>query len=259
MGDASSAIELFGSAQAPMRPLSVGQAFASRAGVSEQFGTRIPGQLAEIIKSASASRETDPEKLHGFINAFIGIFRAFETVLPEHDPVKRAMWNQKLAQGLFFARGTAQTESNARAFVQVIQAMNDAQSQLGIAMNQILTGARAQAGLMHLFDEAGFEIRMLDCDNGQEIKEWDVRGGTDFIAIDRSRRLIYYIDAKSKTERPSAWNKPSHYDKVALPQEKEYARYHLTITLRFDTMDELGTIEGNVGAQMLHSLSIFAT
>ena len=155
--------------------------------------------------------------------------------------------------------------------------MDAADISLGTACNKVVSGARAQAGLMHVFEHNGYTLAMPDPLRKQEIKKWDVETGVDFVAFDPNNRILYLIDAKSDSFEKSEYEyKDFNYyidDSPSRERERQYldvAREaleklkepgkgiricHMTIALHNHAMDNLGVLRDNdISDQLIHSI-----
>lgn len=240
----------------------------------------------------TAGRVTHAQRLQGLASAaheaanpateyrdrYRELFSRFETILSSDREaiVAKAIFNQQLAQSLWRVQTDYRIAGGAEEFVTIIRAMDAAGIPLGIACNKVVSGARAQAGLMHVFDESGYHVVVPDPSKQNEVKEWDVEAGVDLVAFDEKNLVLYLIDAKSDShERDEYDYRPYHYEfdketngrnadkyqKVAkqamkkLEQSASRVQFcHVTITLHNDAMDNLGIIDNEVGTGLIHSL-----
>lgn len=229
--------------------------------------------LTELLLQSGTEGETT-SLINRFIRHYKPLLERFERIFRSEDLTRdRALFSQKLAQGLFLAQEDPEVASSAMFFINTIGAMNDADIGLGIACNIYLTGARAHAGLMHGFEKEGYAIVMPDVDNPSEVYEWDVKASVDFVAIHPSGTVLL-IDAKIDSSLKDApYVKPYTYvvDNIS-ENKKNGARaiaasalksagfqngknlVHLTIIIREECLDSLGRINQTIIQQMDHSL-----
>lgn len=121
------------------------------------------------------------------------------------DPkLKRAVFNQRLASDLYEHMISSRKEIDGdhdrqiKIFVELLghlSSHND--SLLGRFIKTILSGARAQAGLMFCLRNHGFFI--VAPQNGREIRKMDLQG-VDFAAV-TPKGKIFFIDAKSDIQK----------------------------------------------------------
>lgn len=117
----------------------------------------------------------------------------------EKQKVALAQFNQKMATGLFYAlKGDWDKADQADSFVELVGAF--AAGETGFRGREqvkiMLSGARAQAGLMYLLETNGYQIFPLDSENAAQVRQLDL-GGVDFIAR-RPDGLKFLIDAKAR-------------------------------------------------------------
>ena len=279
MGE-SSAVEWFAQASPYQAypPVSVAQAFGNQL---KFFPGRPHSEAFSKLLENATSREGDPEDPVGqFLRSYEPIFREFESMFSRDREATeaRAVFNQQLAQGLYIAHERYDIQEPAIRFVQTIRAMNDAKIPLGVACNLIVSGARAHAGLMEVFQRNGYSIAMPDSDNLNEVSLWDNQAGTDFVAhkVGETAEALLLIDAKSD----SSWTPGNFYrgyNYVVASGNNRNKRVwntvatsalhhlggrgsertgveHVVISLQNPEMDDLGSISQDLGRQLIHSL-----
>ncbi|GIW62580.1 MAG: hypothetical protein KatS3mg090_0406 [Patescibacteria group bacterium] len=130
--------------------------------------------------------------------------RARET--SEEDEEVKTYWaqmNQKGAALLYFASHLDKNDPRRRSvklFFEIVETIGSVKDMpFAEEFYNFVVGARAQASLMKMLKEAGYYIIFLDWDNEEEILKFDVKGGTDFVAI-HPDGIIFLVDAKARSK-----------------------------------------------------------
>lgn len=244
-----------------------------------------PKALTRLLREAKGGQATGDQyrdRVLAFLRSFQPLFAAFEAAwhISKEDIVAKACFNQSLAQGLFALQGKGSAEQQpAILFLQTIEAMTTAEVQLGVACHELLKGARAQAGVMQFLHDAGYKVFVPDFENRAEVEQWDVRGGSDVVAIHPSGNALFLIDAKGSElgghRRNVAAARDEQYVtkasvqelhhhiahevilKVGNPEYNEQALriFHVTITIpSFDWgMGTLGMVSPDISSNILKS------
>lgn len=279
MGE-SPAVEWFAQAS-PYKaypPADVAQAFGARL----KYFTGKPHAVAlnHLLREATSQVVDPKDPVLQFLNNYEPIFREYENLFSRDKVTKeaQAVFNQQLAQGLYVAHQRYDIQEPAIQFVQTIRAMNDAEIPLGVACNVIVSGARAHAGVMEVFNNNGYSIAMPDPDNHDEVSLWDVQANTDFVGYKTGERAeaLLLIDAKSN----SSWTPGNYYKgynyQIGSGDDRNRKTWktvamsalhhlggvtsdktgfeHMIISLHNDEMDDLGSISPDLGSQLIHSL-----
>lgn len=84
-------------------------------------------------------------------------------------------------------------------FVDVLEVLAGSHVRGSHFIAEILSGARAQAGLMHLLWKNGYLVLPLDLSvQSDEVETLDVDSGIDFLAIAPKTGMVYALDAKAR-------------------------------------------------------------
>lgn len=275
MIDSSAGIELFGSASPDiiggLQPAEVAGAFSTYLGMFYR-GVRYPDALSGLLREVEEGSKGNPALT--FVKQYQPLFLELEAYLRtnKESTVAKATLNQRLAQGLSAALTEFEIGENAMKFIEIVAAMRTANIELGKACSKALNGARAQCGLMGEFERHEYKILIPDTDDTEEVSLWDVRGGTDFVAVKMQGTkvmAVVLVDAKSDAgsfgsssnnyriethsnadRRIELWNEiaASALSRLAheipgLEVSDNLALRHMNIILHGRTMDELGKIK----------------
>ncbi len=287
MIDSSAGIELFGSASPViiegLHAGDVASTFKNYLGMFYR-GKRYPDALSGLLQEVEEGNISNPALR--FVEQYQSLFREFETYLrtDKESIVAKAIFNQRLAQGIAVAQTDSDIGEKAMKFIEIVRAMGFTGIELGRACNNALNGARTHAGLMSEFDRHGYQILMPNTDDPREVSIWDVAGGTDFVAVKmegRKVRSVVLVDAKSdagssgsdsnnyrieihsKNDRRSGlWHAIArsaldHLDMEISDMEipDDIVLRHMNITLHGHTMDDLGgIIDSRVGNQLMNAV-----
>lgn len=123
--------------------------------------------------------------------------------LTDEELTQYARMNQLLVQDYFYLNGTSATEDqrrNANDFFEFVTALPHLDMLKDIIASQ-LRGAQAQAGLMRLLSENGWQVYVPDINNANEVKTWDVEGDVDFVAYQPGSKKLLLINSKGRTAK----------------------------------------------------------
>jgi hypothetical protein len=220
-----------------------------KAGVELAFGfnkiltsvsTSIPSEKIASILNPSDQRNgvsKIEQAAHDFIERnqeFIGVISSsLNEILNHEDRLNAARANQALAVDFLslILHPDPLAAANANELTTVVRLLAKEGNFFGKRAQQILNGARAQAGLAHVFHTQGYEVlfpvvvkkvveekgdKKVEKIVRDEIEMWDLHGGVDFVAISPNEKLVLFVDAKARIEmkdpqiKPISWLNDKH-------------------------------------------------
>lgn len=146
------------------------------------------------------------DRLITLFDSFGGIFKEMRVRMNEKDSDERmfgmAQFNQMLASDfhtLLLHPELQANRTNADQLTQILQGLMTVDEARPIAQELLMriAGAKAQAGVMKLCQDNGALVITPDPENIDEVADWDVRAGTDFVVINTNGE-VYFVDTKSQ-------------------------------------------------------------
>jgi hypothetical protein len=136
----------------------------------------------------------------------IAYIHDLETGINPETIVESAQINQRLAFDILSlnqGKCDIQLQESANTLLQVVSLLHGEKGSLGRDCIVRLRGAQAQAAVMNTLGNSGYEALTPDPENAKEIELWDVRGGTDVVAIfidEKGDYFFHFIDVKGKRD-----------------------------------------------------------
>lgn len=182
---------------------------------------RIASIVSEMIGWATKNEKngtltSDEKEVRSFILGYTNLLTDLSDHLLSYGEIKDkkgnlnqdillnfARFNQRLALALYqvgLPTASNEDKNNAGFFISVLQESAKKGLPVYSELLKAVKGALAQAGVMRLLYDQGYEIILPDYNNLDELRVWDLEGGVDLVAISPLGRT-YFIDVKGEFVR----------------------------------------------------------